>query len=262
MGILGGRQHITVNGVDLADFGVYISGSGVYNAPERDVKSVSVPGRNGDLTLDNGRYKNVKIKYPAFVVDDFAQNVGGLRDFLASVRGYARLEDTYHPEEYRMGRVSGAFTVKPEDKLRGGNFDLTFDCMPQRWLKSGEAELVNMWWATKYATATRDVLNPTMMEALPLLRVTLSDASYAMITIGDVSIKCTNTTGDMYIDCELQEAYKVSDGSNMNQYLELIDGAFPSLKAGENAVTVSTSSTATSGVDVAVLYITPRWWRL
>ena len=98
MGILGGRQHITVNGIDLADFGVYISGSGVYNAPERDVKSVSVPGRNGDLTLDNGRYKNIKIKYPAFVVDDFAQNIGGLRDFLASIRGYARLEDTYHPE--------------------------------------------------------------------------------------------------------------------------------------------------------------------
>ena len=34
------RQHVTFAGTDLADFGVYISGSGVYNAPERDYRFV------------------------------------------------------------------------------------------------------------------------------------------------------------------------------------------------------------------------------
>lgn len=262
MGILRGRQHINYNGVDLADFGVYISGSGVYNAPERDRKSVSVPGRNGDLTLDNGRYKNVKIKYPAFIVDDFAQNIGGLRDFLASVTGYARLEDTYHPDEYRMARVSGGFTVKPEDKLRGGDFTLTFDCMPQRWLKSGEDQLPQMFQASADAGLTTFILSPTLMPALPLLRVELSYAAYAIITIGGVSIKCTNTTGAMYIDCELQEAYKVSDGSNMNQYLELVDGVFPSLKAGENMVVLYCTSSSGGVVGSMTMNITPRWWRL
>lgn len=263
MGILGGRQHITVNGVDLADYGVFISGSGVYNAPERDVKSVSVPGRNGDLTLDNGRYKNVKIKYPAFVVDDFAQNVGGLRDFLASIRGYARLEDTYHPEEYRMGRVSGAFTVKPEDKLRGGKFDLTFDCMPQRWLKSGEERIVS--WTAPEPGLVGTLLNPTMMTALPLLRVELSHASYALITIDGVTIKCTNPEGVLYamcIDCELQEAYKALDGSNMNQYLELVDGVFPSFKAGTSEIFIRCNSSSGGVLGSLTVDITPRWWRL
>ena len=70
-----GRQHIIIAGRDLADFGVYISGNGTYNAPARDVKSVAIPGRNGELTLDNGRFKNVTVKYPAFIVEDFGRNV-------------------------------------------------------------------------------------------------------------------------------------------------------------------------------------------
>ena len=49
--------HIIYGGVNSADYGIYITGEAVYNAPERDVEFVEVPGRNGALTLDNERYK-------------------------------------------------------------------------------------------------------------------------------------------------------------------------------------------------------------
>lgn len=40
-----------------------ISGYGTYGAPERDVSMVSIPGRNGDLVFDNGRFTNAEVYY-------------------------------------------------------------------------------------------------------------------------------------------------------------------------------------------------------
>ena len=48
------RRHLIFGDVDSADYAIYISGDGVYNAPERDVEFVSVPGSNGDIAMDNG----------------------------------------------------------------------------------------------------------------------------------------------------------------------------------------------------------------
>jgi phage-related protein len=124
-------NYIVFNGKKLKDFGVYISGEGVFNAPKRSTTSVEVPGRNGTLTIDNGRYENIKVKYPAFIVRDFKERVGALRDFVLAQSGYCRLEDTYHPEEYRLAKWNTSFSVKPNEELYAGEFDLEFDCYPQ-----------------------------------------------------------------------------------------------------------------------------------
>ena len=44
----------TFDGKSSADFGVYLTGEGVFNAPERAVEMLSIPGRNGDYALDPG----------------------------------------------------------------------------------------------------------------------------------------------------------------------------------------------------------------
>ena len=78
------RQHVFFAGTDLADFGVYISGSGVYNAPERGYEEIIVPGKNGTLYGDEKRMGNVEVTYPAFMYADFANNARALRSFLVS----------------------------------------------------------------------------------------------------------------------------------------------------------------------------------
>ena len=131
------RNWLTFNGKSSKDFGVYISGLNTFNAPERDIESISIAGRNGDLTRDNGRYKNLDVTYPAFIYDEMDVNIEGLRNFLLSQIGYKRLEDTYHPNEYRMARYKGGFSANVVDWLEAGEFDIVFDCMPQRFLKIG-----------------------------------------------------------------------------------------------------------------------------
>lgn len=234
------RNWLTFNGKSSKEYGVYISGLNTFNSAERDTESISVPGRNGDLTFDNGRFKNVDITYPAFIYADFDNNVEGLRNFLLSQRGYKRLEDTYHPDEYRMARYKGNFVTEVVDWLAAGQFDLVFDCYPQRFLKSGD-QIITL-------ESDGNIFNE-YQESKPLIRA----YGTGSFSIGGITI--TIDTADDYtdIDCDLQEAYKDDMSVNCNGNITLTSGSFPVLNPGDNEIVIE---------DITKLEIKPRWWIL
>ena len=162
-------NSITFGGVNSADFGIYISGEGVFNAPKRDVEMIKIPGRNGEFALDNGRFENIEVTYPAFNFepddyDTFMQNLSDFRNAICAQRGYQRLTDTFHPDEYRMATYIGGLEIKPVKYNTASEFNIVFDCKPQRWLVSGE---------TAVTVDSGDTLtNPTLFESGPLLEAT------------------------------------------------------------------------------------------
>lgn len=131
-------NSLTYNGTKSTDLGVYVTGSGSFDAAEFDVDKYEIPGRNGDLILSNNRYKNVEITYPAFIPKAFMDKVQNVRNWLRSSKVYARLEDTYDMDHYRLGIPTGVQSFSPENRNDGANFEITFDCKPQRFLKVGE----------------------------------------------------------------------------------------------------------------------------
>lgn len=159
-------NSITFGGVNSADFGIYISGEGVFNAPKRDVEMIKIPGRNGEFALDNGRFENIEVTYPAFNFepddyDTFMQNLSDFRNAICAQRGYQRLTDTFHPDEYRMATYIGGLEIKPVKYNTASEFNIVFDCKPQRWLVSGESAI---------EVDSGDTLtNPTLFESGPLL---------------------------------------------------------------------------------------------
>lgn len=152
---------------DSLDYGVYVTGESVYNAPERDVEMIAVPGRNGEYALDHGRFNNIEVTYPAGIgemsQEAFAEKISAFRNALASRKGYYRLEDGYHPDEFRMGIYKSGLEASPVQYGRAGEFDLTFNCKPQRFLKSGEER-------TEF-TSDGTITNPTLFESKPLLEL-------------------------------------------------------------------------------------------
>lgn len=234
-------NYIVFDGKRLKDYGVYISGKGVFDAPKRDENTVDVPGRNGKLTIDNGRFENITVKYPAFIVRGFKENVDALRNYVLSKRGYVRLEDTYHPNEFRLARFAEDFTVKPIEELYAGDFDLVFDCYPQRFLKSGEHPIE--------VTTSITLINEQLQTALPLIRA----YGTGTFTINGVAVQIVSANVYTDIDCDLQECYKDTLATNCNGNVRLTNGAFPSLVSGENSVSMS---------GITKLEITPRWWKL
>ena len=169
-------KTLTFDGESSGTYGVYITGEAVYNAPEREVEMISIPGRSGQLALDKGRFENIEVTYPAGIFadneEDFAEGISNFRNFLCSRNGYVRLQDDYNPNEYRLAIYKSGLEV--DNALhRAGEFDIVFDCKPQRYLTSGE---------TAIEVDSGDVItNPTLFEASPLLEV----EGYGDIGIGD-----------------------------------------------------------------------------
>lgn len=233
-----GINTLTFNNVNSKTYGVYISGTGVFNAPARDREFVQVPGRNGDIILDHGRYQNIEITYPAFIVRDFASNIRQWCNKLLEPTDYVRLEDTYHPDEFRLAVLSQGMEVDPVAWLAAGSFDLRFNCRPERFLKSGET-------ATTF-TANGSISNPTDMPSKPLIRVYGSGS----LTVNGTAITiASHTLSYIDIDCDLQEAY--CGATNANQYITALE--FPTLDSVANSVALS---------GVTKVEITPRWWQL
>ena len=135
-------KSLTFDNENSLDYGVYITGEAVYNAPARAMEMVSVPGRNGAFPLDQGRFENISVKYPAGAFGEtqteFASNIMKFRNVLASRYRYVRLSDDYNTDEFRLGMYRSGLETKPVSMSRAGEFDIIFDCKPQRFLVSGE----------------------------------------------------------------------------------------------------------------------------
>lgn len=159
-------KSLSFDNTSSRSYGVYITGEAVYNAPEREVEMISIPGRNGSFALDKGRFENIEVTYPAGIFanneTDFAAAISDFRNFLCSKNGYCRLTDEYNPNEYRMAVYKSGLEVDPA-QLRAGEFDITFNCKPQRYLTSGETAVT----VANNGTMT----NPTLFDSSPLLEV-------------------------------------------------------------------------------------------
>lgn len=160
-------KTLTFDSANSGTYGVYITGEAVYNAPERDVEMIEIPGRNGAFALDRGRFQNIEVSYPAgiFADDetDFAQAISDFRNLLCSKKGYCKLTDDYNDGEYRMAVYKSGLEVTPA-QLRAGEFEIVFECKPQRFLVSGEDKIT--------VTSGDDVNNPTLFDAKPLIEAT------------------------------------------------------------------------------------------
>lgn len=164
-------RQLIYGGICTRDFKCVVDGSETYTGPERDYESVSVPGRNGELTIDNGRYHNVDIPYS--IRFSSTRLMEAFREKALALTGYQRLEDNKRPDEYRLARLSEFSPTMNGVENRHSVVDITFNCMPQRFLKVDEKGL----------TITREgrMHNHWGMVARPLIRV----YGAGKLTIGD-----------------------------------------------------------------------------
>ena len=236
-----GLNYLIFNGESSLDHGAYIGGQQTFNAPQRDVTKVKIPGRNGDLIRDNGRWLNIEVPYNLVIMDEFRDNAGEIRRWLTEPVGYSRLEDTYHPDYFRLARVQGTIDFETAAFNLTGKTRVVFDCKPQRFLKTGEQEIA--------VSSGGKIYNQTQYDSKPLIRVL--GTGDGTVTIGDYVISLSGFTTEVDIDCELQDCFY--DGTSQNSKVALASG-FPVLKPGNNLISFTG--------DVSGVRITGRWFTI
>lgn len=239
---------ITYGSQSSNEFGLIVAGAGTFNPALPDMTSYSVPGKNGDVILDNHRYKNIDVKYPGFIADAFIGNAQGIRNWILSGKEYKELSDNFDTTHFRLA-IGKDVSFSPVNENKAANMSITFNCKPQRFLVSGTTGVT--------ITPSAILENPTGFEARP--RITIIEAAQgATITftkpgyttiitaIEDMTDYAviidseTMTISDLYTHENLADKFNISNG-------------LPVLKSGQTSVTCSGVSSAS---------LRPRWWEL
>lgn len=132
------RHYFEFDGMKSSDFGVFLSGAQTMGAAGRDVDEIVVPGRHGNLTIDNGRFNAISHVYPAFIAETAQPNLMGLRNALLSRRGSRRLSDTIHPDEFYRAYYEHGLEPEMTANLRHSEFEIEFTRDPRRFLVAGD----------------------------------------------------------------------------------------------------------------------------
>ena len=227
-------EHFTFNGKSSEDFNLIISEKNIYSAPARDISYQSVPGRNGDVIIDNNRFENISISYTVGC-KDIKSNIKGIKEWLCK-SGYFKLTDSFEPEYFRLASFSSALDVTEVIK-NVGNAKVSFNCKPFMYLTEGEE--------TKSFTSSFVITNPESYDAEPYMKI--SGSGDVTLYINSKAYKINNISSYIEIDSELMAAYK----GNVLCNNQIGFAEFPILSSGENSI----SWTGT----VSKIEIKPRW---
>lgn len=233
--------YLIYNGLRSLDYGLMITAKSAYNGAQRDVTVAQVPGRDGDLIIDNGRYKNVPIKYELAIVPGmtpfgFAQISQLIKDWLLPNTGYHQLWDTYDARYYRLGAYTGSVDIEQELSSLG-SCSLSFDCKPFRYSVDGQQAVT--------LTSAGTLYNSEAYASKPYIKVTGSGD--ITLTVNGTAYELEDVDEYIELDTEMMNAYKGS--TNQNAKMNTAD--FPKLVPGLNSI--SWTGTVTS------ITIVPRW---
>lgn len=227
-------NYFSFNNQSSADFGLYVAEKDIYSAPAYDQQFVSVPGRNGDIVIDNGRYNNVDISYTCYC-KNLPANVSNIKLWLCQP-GYFKLTDSYDPLYFRYAAF--ASKLKVDEMLRNvGKAQLVFNCKPFRYSLSGQNRTT--------LTASGTIRNPESFSSLPYIKITGSGA--VTLNIGSKAYSFTSVPTYLEVDSELMCCYK---GSTLyNNRIGFTE--FPVLLPGNNNISWTGS--------VSKVEIIPNW---
>lgn len=237
-------HSFTFNGVASSTYGIYIKDKMVYGAPARSVSAITIPGRSGDLIIDNGRFENFRGWYDCYFIPNSAYTTlqglsKAVKAWLNPSVNYYTLTDTYNVDCFRKVCFSSQLDFV-ETLLKVGSAKIAFNCKPFLYLTTG----LNTITLTQAGTVT----NPELFPSYPYIKITGS--GNVTLSIGSASFVLTAIGPSIEIDSEIMNVYRGATSLNS----KMTSSGFPVLLPSNNSI----SWTGT----VTKVEIIPRWCTL
>ncbi|EKO1913625.1 phage tail family protein [Clostridium botulinum] len=218
------------------DLGLVVEHRPNIPAPERNIKNIYIPGKNGTLTEDLGSYEDIGIPI-TFGFQDKVNINNKCRQIKMWLIG--EIEDCklyFSDDSETYYKVKNVKIDNIERSIRTlGKFPVIFVCDPFGYM-DGEFLIIDKNNFTIYNEGT--------YESQPYLKICGSgDIS---LNINDEVIKLKNVNNYIELDSEIQECYR----GNLNCNNDM-QGEFPTLKIGENKISWTG--------NVSKIEVTPNW---
>lgn len=255
---------VTFNNVSTTTLGILVEVFPDYEIPERSMDIISVPGRNGDIIIDHGTYKNVNRVYrfakpcdASYPTPAAAARV--ISNWLMAPHGYRRLQDSYDSHifgVYRDAYFKGGVTVSNINN-EAGRLACTFVCKPQRFI------ITETMKVTDKSQQVFSLSNLYPYDANPIITITANATGKYTIFTGDVPAPGSvvlqlsmNSGQTLVIDTETKNVY--SGVTSWNEVVTVINPNWIKLAASTTTsfvIRAPTGGTFNAEVD-------PRWWTL
>lgn len=226
-------NYFFYGGRSSREFGLYITGQ-PYSSAERDVETIEIPGRSGNLLIDNGRFKDTDVTYHAYLKHDMELLSRAVKSWLLKDSTSTPLYDSYDPTYFRYGYYTGPLDIAHQLN-RVGECDITFHCRPHIYSRSGQSVIRIMGPLT--------LTNPESFESAPL--ITIYGQGDIELRVGDCVVLLSDIDEYAVLDCDSMQVYK--ETKNLSAQMT---GLFPKLLPGDNSIEFA----GAEKVDVV-----PRW---
>lgn len=250
-------KNLNFNGQGLNEKGFAIKAPPPYKVAERDMTFNSVTARDGDIILDNGRYKNVDISYdinsiphlvPYYDTESLRRE---LIDWLAPNDGdYKILRDDYNPGYFckavckEIGEIKSSFNKHLDTTI-------TFNRQPYWYSDLGQEQII-----LSGSGITHKIHNPENYTSQPLIRVYGKGSVVLMVNKENFIINIPTSMEYVDLDTELQAIF--NGQVNCSNYVSF--DYMPVLKSGDNTIYGTAYASSTSVFNK--VEIIPRWRRL
>lgn len=219
-------------GKDSRDFGILISAAPEKVRAERRVEQVTIPGRNGDLTVDEGTYAPYVIS-----VECSTRGSENLDEILAWLNGAGDLILCTEPDKVFRASIYNKISVADMICLYN-SFLLQFRVQPFKYSVNAAGDALEL-------TAPTTIRNSGTVYSEPL--ITVYGSGDITLTINGADFPLYGVQESITIDSEMMEVFK----GNANQNGKYGGAEFPRFEVGKNEISWTG--------NVSKIKIQPRW---
>lgn len=219
-------------GKDSRDFGILISAAPEKVRAERRVEQVTIPGRSGELTMDEGTYAPYVIS-----VECSTRGNENLDEILAWLNGAGGLILCTEPDKVFRASIYNKISVADMIYLYN-SFLLQFRVQPFKYSVNAAGDALEL-------TAPTTIRNSGTVYSEPL--ITVYGSGDITLNINGNPYPLRNVDGNITIDSEMMEVFKGST----NQNSKYGGAEFPRFEVGQNEIRWTG--------NVSKIKIQPRW---
>ena len=222
-------HYFIFNEINSNDLGIIVKNMPLIPLAEKDIESILITGRNGNLHIDNGTYRSI-----SYTIDCVISDVSRIDDIKKILNGTSKLVLSKYKDRYFVATVKNQVSF---DKYLNvlQEFPLQFEFQP---IAYGN-ELIEKTISS--STNNLEIGGNTSISPVIIVN------GVGTFSINNIAIQVLES--DIIIDCDLMNCTK----NNLNVNNKVILDKFPTLNPIENQIILN------EGITSIILQYRKRW---
>ena len=219
----------TFKGKNSNDMFLTIENRLTFDSSERDIEFIAIPGRDGELIIDNKRYNAVTRSIPCILRLPKNKSV---EHVISDISNWLNIDHQYHdfrwsgdPEFIYKAMFFQTFNMQRVIR-EFGRVVLNFKMHPIKYLKTGLEEFI--------ISNNTTLHNPLSLPSKPIIKIVGQGSIKLKINDQEVDLRWLEE-GGVIIDSENQTITTIDGNKSLSRHL--YSYPFPVLEVGPNMIT-------------------------